>query len=154
MIEPSPEYLDFKRYFFDSLWVAIHIRRGDYLKSSDYHGLLDQKYYVGAVEKLRELQIFEKIAVFSDDVILARDTFPDADLYIGPKDVPSPAESLLLMSQCAAIVGANSSFSLWAALLNDFSPNHLIFPRPWYKEPSQCLSDPVPIEFQRLDVIY
>ena len=105
-------------------WVAVHVRRGDYLKAhnSAYHGLLGSAYYAAALAEVTRRGKDHRLVIFSDD--------PDAAVaLIGPQSIPieavhhpsdvHPVESILLMSRAAAIVTANSSFSWWAGWLAD-----------------------------------
>lgn len=131
---PTPEYqvLDSEITQFSSL--AIHVRRGDYVGLQNYHGLTSKRYFDYAIKVASNLQSFDKIIVFSDDIALAKEAVPSADRFISSKDLASPAENLILMSKCNGLIGSNSSFSWWAGYLSDDNSRIRIFPRPWFAE--------------------
>lgn len=138
-------------YKFDQL-VAVHVRRGDYTKLQDYHGTLNSQYYRDALLKIEiSEQKVQKYIVFSDDPDEAKRIVPGAVLYIGPKELPSPAENLVLMSQCRSLIGANSSFSLWAGMLMKSKSQYRIFPTPWFTKSNIRDTDLVPPDFIRIE---
>jgi hypothetical protein len=117
--------------------IAIHIRRGDYLKYADNYGLLSENYYLKAIE-LAEHASNEKsdIWIFSDSPEQVRKNMPrimsrQSKLILSPDGI-SDAEVMLLMSLCKKIVIANSTFSWWAATLNTKSKT-VIAPNKWFK---------------------
>ena len=137
-------------YDFKEL-IAVHVRRGDYTKLEDYHGLLNSEYYRNALAKLKILdQAPQKIVVFSDDTEEARKVVPGAVLYVGSKELSSPAENLVLMSRCKALVGANSSFSLWAGMIMGSKNGIQLFPEPWFTKSGLSDRDLLPQEFIRI----
>jgi hypothetical protein len=108
----------------------IHIRGGDYIKIpriSKVHNVDLSDYYKRSISIVRERGI-ESFSIFTNDKEYANmqgflkdinHTFVDA----------SEVESLVLMSECAACICANSSFSWWGAYLN---PDRLIcMPSRW-----------------------
>jgi hypothetical protein len=101
----------------------IHIRGTDYIDNCTHDiGLYSNKYY----EKCIELTPFKDFVVFTNDIDYAKKIFPNTPIIL-----ESEVDSLFLMSQCAACICANSSFSWWGAYLN---PNRPIFmPSKWYK---------------------
>jgi hypothetical protein len=137
-------------YNFKEL-VAVHIRRGDYTKLEDYHGLLNSEYYRNALAKLKILdQAPQNIVVFSDDIEEARKIVPGAVLYVGSKELSSPAENMVLMSRCKALVGANSSFSLWAGMIMGSKNEIRLFPEPWFTKSGLSDRDLLPRDFIRI----
>jgi hypothetical protein len=131
--------------------IAVHVRRGDYTKLEDYHGLLNSEYYQNALAKLKILdQTPQKIVVFSDDLEEARKVVPGAVLYIGSKELTSPAENLVLMSRCKALIGANSSFSLWAGMIMGSKNGIQLFPDPWFTKSGISDKDLLPQDFIRI----
>jgi hypothetical protein len=118
--------------FFGRDWIAVHIRRGDYLKNSHVHTIPAKSYYQRAVTLLRQATGIDRIVVFSDDIEAAQEIGINADSYIGAESLPSPGDNLILMSQAGGFVGSNSSFSWWAAFLSQPSNRLNVFPRPWF----------------------
>ena len=103
--------------------VAVHIRRGDYLKpgvASIYGGICTEEYYKKAIDKVCKLVNNPKFIFFSDDSRYVRDTFHLDNMIIvdwnkGEKSI----FDMYLMSQCKYMILANSTFSYWAARLNE-----------------------------------
>lgn len=118
--------------------VAIHIRRGDYLLEGDKLGLLDEKYFLSALEALKEDGLsWDKIWIFTDDVHQVTSSFQtlivshSAEVLVPPKG-SNPIDSLLLMSEASALVMSNSSFSWWAGKLGKTSKK-VVAPEPWFR---------------------
>ena len=124
--------------------LGVHIRRGDYVGLENYHGLTSSTYFKNAVQMIRNLSGFEKIMVFSDDILVARDVFPEGDYYISSEDLDSSPETLILMSRCTSFIGSNSSFSWWAGYIGSNHSGTRIFPRPWFTETSMDSRDLLP----------
>ena len=105
--------------------ISIHIRRGDYLRLKEYHGVLDIEYYKNSIQHFGNHQ---KYIVFSDDIEWCKRslTFVDTVLYSNCKE---DWEDLILMSTCKAHIIANSTFSWWSAWL---SGNETIAPLKWF----------------------
>lgn len=132
--EPSKEFSGWIDYFGTRDFLAIHIRRGDYMNLTSFHGLTTREYYERAIKLIKSLHNNLEIVVFSDDIGLAKQIIEKDAIYIGPSDLKSPNENILLMSRAYSIIGSNSSFSWWAAWLNDKEDSLNIFPRPWFTE--------------------
>lgn len=124
--------------------LGVHIRRGDYVGLENYHGLTSSTYFKNAVQTIRNLSGFEKIMVFSDDIVVARDVFPEGDYYISSQDLDSSPETLILMSRCQSFIGSNSSFSWWAGYIGSNHSGNCIFPRPWFTKTSMDSRDLLP----------
>jgi hypothetical protein len=149
---PSMELSRYLEVFQTRRIVAVHVRRGDYLGLDDYHGVLPMNYYQEALKKFPEDKFH--VAVFSNDIDLARLHFPSNYIFIGPSDLPSAAENLVLMSSASGIIGANSTLSLWAALLMNERSELKVFPEPWFKTTSIDTSNLVPAGYSRVNVSY
>ena len=105
--------------------VSIHFRRTDYLVCGAHN--LTHEYYSTA------LNIFNKneyrVLVFSDDIEYCENQLHD--LLTGREVWFSKNNDryidMYIMSQCDANITANSTFSMWGALLNK-SENLMIYP--------------------------
>ncbi len=114
-------------------YISIHIRRGDYVsnqKALQKHGLCDLTYYHHAINKIKSLIHNPKFVFFSDDINWVKNAFKDElnCLYIDDIDIaPQQLDvcELHLMSLCQHNIIANSTFSWWAAWLNQ-NPNKII----------------------------
>jgi len=120
--------------------VFVHVRRGDYLKLSDFHYNLPMEYYKKAIETYKEKHncLF---VIFSDDMDYCKEQFSlllskDETYYC---KTSKDYVELMIMSDLDGAIIANSSFSWWGAylmeakkeLVNKESPL-IISPRMWF----------------------
>jgi len=129
-------------------FTAIHIRRGGpgaATLTSDYHGLLDFEYYKKAIDLNEELGGSSNYIIFTDNPEKANELIDQLHLgnprIIGPEDTHSQCENLVLMANATSFIGANSSYSWWAAYLNRGLQSRPIFPRQWYMNPDLSNTD-------------
>lgn len=109
---------------------SIHVRRGDYLSKQDFHQALPVSYYEKAARKLYgDPSDGVNFLVFSDDIEWCKQNlkFPRMTFIEGEKDIID----LYIMSMCGDHIIANSSFSWWAAWLNQNS-NRVVAPNNWF----------------------
>ena len=105
--------------------VAIHVRRTDY---SNFGWILDESYYNRALGKIRRLVNNPKFYIFSDDLGWCLDHFPGIiSEYVYKGDLLD----FWLMSQCKHNIIANSSYSFWAAYLNENKDKVVVYPKNW-----------------------
>ena len=119
--------------------IAIHMRRGDYLDYKDSFGVLDDNYYLSALEMMLKKREYDKVFIFSDSpdsVISFQQKLKLDSEIISPSDL-KPSETLVLMSRCSAILTSNSTFSFWAAMLARH--NDVIYPEPWFRSSDKWL---------------
>lgn len=107
--------------FTDS--VAVHVRRGDYLRFPSVYNILGMDYYNKAIRMVGSKNIF----VCSDDMAWCKDNFKGVTFVEGLSDW----EELYLMSLCDNNIIANSSFSWWGAYLNQHDKKKIIAPKLW-----------------------
>lgn len=125
--------------------VALHVRRGDYLKAAQFHvSLWDTDYYKRAVSLFPD----EKFLVFCRDNQNKETDIADREwckefmtelvgegrFAIMPDD-GSETDDLNAMASCKALIGANSSFSWWAAFLGNHEK--VIMPKQWFTDGQQ-----------------
>lgn len=118
-------------------YVAIHVRRGDYVGNPFYVDLTDTDYYQKA---MNEFPKGTKFLVFSDDIEWCKDQdiFKDCEFSEG-----NELEDLNLMASCKGHIIANSSFSWWGAWLCPTYPdNKVIAPKAWYSDGKQRTMTP------------
>jgi hypothetical protein len=134
--------------------VAVHVRRGDYVTSpltAARHGVCDVGYYQRARTVIEEQVPSPTYFVFSDDARWAAD-----NLDLGPNvtvidDNPhDPISDLRLMAAARHNIVANSSFSWWAAWLNDNPEKLVVAPTRWMRDPSFDDRDVVPARWTRV----
>lgn len=118
---------------FGSDWIAVHVRRGDYKNFESIYELPGEEYYSRALETVKRRSRNTKVVVFSDEPDTARALVPAAAEYLGPQDLKAPGDNLMLMAMAPSLIGANSSFSWWAAFLNKNREREVFFPNSWMK---------------------
>ena len=107
--------------------IALHIRRGDFLRNSGNHYNLDLDYYARA---LSLFDIRRNVAIFTDDPEWCRqqDIF-DHDRFLIATGNTSYVD-LCLMSLCSDFIIANSTYSWWGAWLAN--RGRVIAPSKWF----------------------
>ena len=116
-----------KKNYFHNLtkmkynYLAIHIRRGDYLnKNSLMHGLIQEKYLFEEAKNQLKENNFDGITIFTDspnlvDIGIFKLLNKNINIDIGG----CPIQVLKRMANHKALIASNSSFSLWAGILGD-----------------------------------
>ncbi len=115
--------------------VSIHVRRGDYLSAAHQtHGLCDLNYYKSAVQLLLKTIARPSFFIFSDDIAWCREhlNLQHPTVFVDHNAPDNAFEDLRLMSQCKHNIIANSSFSWWAAWLNQHKDKIVIAPSTWF----------------------
>ena len=114
--------------------VAVHVRRTDY---AVYDWILEPAYYDRAFKRMRKRIKDPKYYIFSDDPEWCKDNLPDGTI-VHMKEL----EDFWLMSKCKNQIIANSTYSFWAAYLNDNPEKVVIYPKNWniaIQHPVDCL---------------
>jgi len=113
----------------------LHVRRGDYVKKSDFHYLQGEGYYREAYAQLCTQRGNnghpEKLLIFSDDIKWCKSqswlyAFPGVEFVEEEDELKSLSRMISCMG--GAII-ANSTFSWWAAVLSD-TP-YVVYPKKW-----------------------
>lgn len=117
--------------------VALHVRRGDYLNPKFYNqiGRVCQiPYYRHAIEEVSHLVHEARFYVFSEDVDWVRDNLPlpEDTVFVDWNKGLDSWQDMMLMSHCHHNVICNSTFSWWAAWLNNHSGKLVICPDNWF----------------------
>ena len=110
--------------------VSVHVRRGDYVKLQEHHALQSLEYYRRA---LKVIGGKPQVYVFSDDLQWCENNLGFGDHFIDEQD----DACLYMMSLCMDNILANSSFSWWAAWLNENLNKKVIAPHRWFGPQSQ-----------------
>lgn len=108
--------------------VAIHVRRGDYVRLGR---ALPVAYYISA-KKMIETKIKSPIyLIFSDDYKWVKENinWNCKVFYIDELCDLEDYEQLFIMSRCRSQVISNSTFSWWAAWLNSHKDKIIIAPK-------------------------
>ena len=119
--------------------VAVHVRRGDYLSSTNGLVPLSAHYYHQAINILARRVSQPVFFIFSDDIPWARDNLGLTDaVFIQGNEGAAAFRDMQLMSQCRHVICANSSFSWWAAWLNPFLDKKVIIPADYGQPDRLC----------------
>jgi hypothetical protein len=107
--------------------VSIHMRRGDYQKFSDIHGIVDISYINHC---MGQFGTEKKFFIFSDDINWVRQNIKHKNTTIiqGLDDY----EELWLMSLCCDNIMSCSSFSWWGSFLNKNPNKKVMVPSVWF----------------------
>jgi len=129
---PSTAFREKLRALEQDQWVAIHVRGGEYREKSDTFVQLGSAYYAQALEKVHSVLRSPRIVLFSDDIEYAKEVVPHFDETLSSEEILSPAERLVMSMRADALVGANSTFSWWAAYGSQRVTRLNIFPADWF----------------------
>jgi len=114
--------------------VAVHVRRGDYLKLPLIFPF-SSAYYKRAMEHITEsLGGKCHFIVVSDDIPWCKTYFPNMNRFgsFTYSEGTSPAQDLALIRATDHCIIANSSFSWWGAWLNETPGKIVTAPDPWF----------------------
>lgn len=130
--------------------VALHFRRGDYTDpaTASFHGACGPTYYEAAVKRFPGALFY----IFTNDPAWVKNNLPAGISYeiLSGSLTHTQYEDLFLMSRCRHQVIANSSFSWWAAWLNDYAEKQVVAPLKWYAKEDLNVQHLVPPEWQRI----
>ena len=124
----TEEFLKYEERILKGNCVTLHIRRGDYFTHTTHkYSVLSPSYSFDA------LQYFDKnydLYIFSDDLewckkVFKSDYFNRNIYFVDLEDYLC----MQLMKSCANNIIANSTFSWWAAFLNENENKKVICPR-------------------------
>lgn len=112
--------------------VSVHIRRGDYLASSDF-GVCPIDYYNRAMSFMSEKLNSPTFIFFSDDMEWVKENISCSNvIYVSCNHGANSWQDMYLMSKCKHNIIANSSFSWWGAWLNPNPQKIVITPKRWF----------------------
>ncbi len=120
--------------------VSIHIRGGDVLevqKNKEYIYSMPLSYYKEAINIIETKVSEPNFLLFTNDELYAQSLCAEFQLRkikIIKRDELNDLEALLLMSYCNHNIIANSSFSYWAAILNENEDKIIIAPKYFLKQ--------------------
>ena len=117
----TEEFLQLREQIITKSSVSLHVRRQDYIGRAGF-GVLSIRYYFKALSKVEG-----DVYVFSDDMPWCMNIFKEE--YFGHKFIFVDLEDYQdfeLMRSCDIHILANSTFSWWAAILDD-NPDKISF---------------------------
>jgi hypothetical protein len=106
--------------------TSVHVRRGDYLNNLEYHTPCDVDYFNKAIELIGDSYFI----FFSDDIEWVKENFKGKNFIYSNNQ--NEIEDFTFMTQCDNNIISNSSFSWWAAYLNDNKEKKVIAPQKWF----------------------
>jgi hypothetical protein len=114
LIEIVKEEIDFQNS------VSIHVRRSDYLKKGSIHHVLDMSYYQKSIAYFESKIQNPVFYVFSDDRQFVEESFIGKNVrIIDYSGKNADFFDFLAIKNCKHHVIANSTFSWWAAFLEN-----------------------------------
>lgn len=123
--DAKPEVADALRFEYSpQSFVALHIRRGDYLQYPDQFPVLPMEFYQTGIMECA-IRGHGHFRIFSDDIQWCRNNFSHCywnELYFEFSEETDALLDLQSMYNAKAFIIANSSYSLFAASLRDDEP--------------------------------
>lgn len=118
--------------------VSIHVRRGDYLSVQYQNSFLSlsMDYYKKAVEEVCRKVDSPVFYIFSDDKEYIEKEFDwlANKVIVEGNTGQNSYLDMMLMSRCHHNIIANSTFSVWAGLLNVHEDGMVFYPAAYMKE--------------------
>jgi hypothetical protein len=143
--------------------ISLHFRIGDYKKLQDDHPILKYSYYENALLYIQNSTVKEKIVLYFCEDSDLEDVMKIIEIlkkkfykytFIRADNQLEDWEQMILMSSCRYNVIANSTFSWWAAYLNNHSKKVVLYPSAWFgPNKSHDTKDLFPSTFIRLSHI-
>jgi len=109
--------------------VSLHVRRGDYV-GSDFEKEVGMQYYKAAVDYVNSKVENAKFFIFTDDKEYVETAFDwiENKTVVKGYDNKLAHVDMFLMSKIKNNIIANSTFSVWAAYLNDHKNSLIVYP--------------------------
>jgi hypothetical protein len=133
--------------------ISLHVRRGDYVALAA-HVLCDQAYYEAALARILDglPGAAPTVYVFSDDPDWAKANLPlpCRKVVVDFNGPETDFEDMRLMSLCNHNIIGNSSFSWWAAWLNQNAQKRVAGPTNWFGDPKLSNPDILPSDWLKI----
>lgn len=142
LLQIKPALIDYKNRmvgedFSRTNTVSIHIRGGDYYNKGNQRrfGGITSEYFRSAISLISKKVKDPQFKIFTNDKQKAIEIINHFGVNYEIMDINQGKQSYLdlyLMQKCRYNIIVNSSFSWWAAYLNDFKNKIVIAPSNWY----------------------
>lgn len=109
-------------------FVALHVRRTDYINASEMHLVCDKAYYKRAIDNFGSDYFY---ILFTDDKEWCSKEFKFIPNIIMNNNTEI---DLILMSLCDHNIISNSSYSWWGSWLNENLNKKIIAPNRWFNK--------------------
>ncbi len=136
----DPSYKGFVNLANQKESLAVHVRRGDYLKYDNY--VLPMSYYEAAISRAMKRRKIDTICIFTDDADFCRGYFnkvlkDQKVIFPEYKSSNRTIDDLYLMSRFNNVVISNSTYGWWGAFLGASDkyvvcPDHLFWTGDFY----------------------
>ena len=135
--------------------VAVHIRRGDYLKPkvNSFHGVCSLDYYNRAIDFFLQKNPNSTFFCFTDDPVWVKENLlrDNKSYFLIQENIGKDSwKDMYLMTQCKNHIIANSTFSWWGAWLSVNTNNYVIAPQSWFNEKTIDTKDLIPNSWMRM----
>lgn len=155
IFKPSSESLKAIEHYNFNNSISIHIRRGDYLRNTHVYPILSLDYYKRAVSMLESSGCKDwTIYIFSDDIEWCKSNFNFTNQIFVEQN--SDILELFMMSKCNHNIISNSTFSWWAAYLNNNTDKKITCPNVWFNNVNEIsnfvFDDLIPNDWIRIDI--
>lgn len=138
----------------DEKSVAIHIRRGDYVRIGV---ALKPDYYYEAIEYIASKVDNPTFYIFSEDIEWTKEIFKDIKynlIYVKYESDKLSTEDFRLIAKARHQIISNSTYSWWAAYLNDYTEKIVVcpelsvwtgdfYPEDWVKIKAEAIGKPM-----------
>ncbi len=122
--------------------ISVHVRRGDYINNSLHGNICNKTYYDKSINYINKHTTDPIFYFFSDDINWCAQNFKMSNaVFVDWNNNSKSYIDLQLMSKCKHNIIANSTFSWWAAYLNDYIHKIVITPNKWFNNPNINCSD-------------
>lgn len=114
-----------------SEYIAIGIRRTDYINNTNYYPPISLNYYLNGINFIKQKRLDKNIKVicFSDDIEWCKQNI-QCDIYESGDSIS--IVKLFLLSKCHHFIISNSTFHWWGAYLSKTcSEKIVIYPMKW-----------------------
>lgn len=109
--------------------IAVHVRRGDFLKDPINFPIQPDSYYLNSLIEIGYKD--RKIFFLSDDIKYCKEHFDHLpNVYF--REGFDPLEDIYFGANCEHVVMSNSTFSFWIAYLNRNPKKKVYFPLNWF----------------------
>lgn len=131
----TKQYKQQAKMFFDELHikpedcVAMTVRRGDYVTLDGIWIAQPDEYYKQSFNKFFNNK---QCIISSDDIQYVKSNFNSISDIVVNEHTSNVLLILCILSQLKHHIGSSSTFSWWAAWLNEQKDSKIIFPNKWY----------------------
>ena len=149
--------------------ISMHFRMGDYKHLTGIHPIMPYEYYRNALgyllphvpENPTILFFCEKEDteyVYENYILKLQEKYPQCEFILADQSLPD-WKQMLYMSLCDHNIIANSTFSLWAASLNENPNKKVCYPWIWFtdyytRQDRRFVYDMFPPEWKKVGWLY